>query len=80
MFQIAAKANEAEFSVYILPRKGISDAASRVTGLTVGNGLLFKGDSPVVTTPIKTALTNFVNFLKENGAESVILVAHNGNK
>ncbi|XP_044741952.1 uncharacterized protein LOC123302923 [Chrysoperla carnea] len=74
--QIAAKYNDTEYNVYILPTKGIPPSASAVTGLTTKGGKLFLLGIEVETESAKLAADGLLSFLKST-KQRVILIAHN---
>lgn len=73
--QIAAKYRDMSFNVYMAP-SAIEPGASKVNSMTVHEGqLLYRGEA-VETVSERTALLNFLQFLKQIGRR-VVLVAHN---
>ncbi|XP_069485541.1 uncharacterized protein [Ambystoma mexicanum] len=73
--QLAAICGEKTFDRYILPVRGISAGASRVTGLTVSKGVLRLHQSLVYVVPLKKVLVEFMDWLKDLG--KCLLVGHN---
>ena len=65
--QIAAKSNDEQFNVYIVPRKSIPARVTEVTGLHVREGELFLHGRAVQTTPSQSALLSFISFRKVQG-------------
>lgn len=73
--QLAAICGEKTFDRYILPVKGMSAGASRVTGLTVSGGILHLHHRPLHVVPLREALVEFLEWLK--GFGRCLLVGHN---
>lgn len=76
IIQVAAKYNDTEYNVYILPTREIPPSASAVTGLTTKGVKLFLLDTEVETVSAKLAMDGFLDFLKLVQLK-VILIAHN---
>ncbi|XP_043279308.1 uncharacterized protein [Venturia canescens] len=76
--QIAARHDENEFNVYMVP-KSIAPEATNVTGLHVENNDLFLHNVLLPTLPPRVAFDKFMSFLR-SVQNRVILVAHNGLK
>ncbi|XP_043275674.1 uncharacterized protein [Venturia canescens] len=76
--QIAARHDENEFNVYMVP-KSIAPKATNVTGLHVENNDLFLHNVLLPTLPPRVAFDKFMSFLR-SVQNRVILVAHNGLK
>ncbi|KAJ1162368.1 hypothetical protein NDU88_002836 [Pleurodeles waltl] len=73
--QLAAICGEKTFDRYILPVRGMSAGASRVTGLTVSGGVLRLLHRPLHVVPLREALVQFLEWLK--GFGQCLLVGHN---
>ncbi|KAJ8685753.1 hypothetical protein QAD02_021546 [Eretmocerus hayati] len=75
--QLAAVCGEADFNVYILPRKKFSPEAASVTKMKKVDDKLFVGDAEVEILSARGAFMSFLYFLKSR-KKPCILVAHNG--
>ena len=75
--QIAAKCNDKEFNVYIIPKQGIPERVFKVTRLKVIDDKMFYKEEECTVCPEDVAILNFIQFLKSIG-NNLILVAHNG--
>lgn len=67
-----------EFSSYILPKVLISTGAQQTTGITMTGDSLFVNGRAVGTAKIKSALQDFMQWVKRFG--NVVFVAHNGRR
>ncbi|XP_062599938.1 uncharacterized protein LOC134261526 [Saccostrea cucullata] len=75
--QLSAVCGTTVMNRYVMPRKKMSLAASKVTGIRVSlhdNQMFCKGEK-VESVTIQTALLDFIEFLK--GFENPVLVGHN---
>lgn len=77
--QLAAICGESEFNAYTVPDREISPGASKVTGITVEDGILCVDGKPVDTISLKEVFTTFIAYLRSFPAP-VVLVAHNGKR
>ncbi|KAF7653294.1 hypothetical protein LDENG_00084990 [Lucifuga dentata] len=77
--QLSAISDEKVFNVYVLPHRPISKGATWATGLTVHDNTLLLHGQPVVTTPLRQALSSFIDFLR-SFRRPVLLVAHNAKR
>lgn len=71
---MAAIQGTKELNLYIQPKVPISPDASRVTGITVANGIMKHNGQTVQCVPIMIALGKLKEFLSPHGA---VLVGHN---
>ncbi len=78
MIQISAVCDDQEFSKYILPDQEIGDVVATKTQITKQGGKLFYKDDEVISVDVKTALQQFLEFLKK--FTKPVLVAHNCKK
>lgn len=77
--QISAIVGCRAFDQYVFPTKKIGTGASQVNGITLKDGVLYYKKTRVESIDAKEAMESFVGFLKEVGAQ-VVLVAHNGHR
>lgn len=73
---VSARYEDQECNVYIVPEKSIPEKVTEDTGLYVKNGELFLHNARVSTTPLRLAMLQFFEFLKNIG-KGIILLAHN---
>ncbi|XP_028814857.1 exonuclease DPD1, chloroplastic/mitochondrial-like isoform X2 [Denticeps clupeoides] len=73
--QLAAACGPDCFNVYLLPRSGIAEKASKLTGFTVERGRLLLRGTQMETVPLQQALELFLQFLSK--VPKPLLVAHN---
>ncbi|XP_021373023.1 uncharacterized protein LOC110463022 [Mizuhopecten yessoensis] len=73
--QLSARTGEQTFSRYVLPTKPITEEATRITGLAVKAGHLYKDGVLVESVSLKTCVTDFAEWLST--FPSPVLVAHN---
>lgn len=73
--QISAIHDEDVFNKYVVPRKTIHPMASKITGLTCYDGVMYLHSQPVEALPQKVALENFLAWIKERSP--VLMFAHN---
>ncbi|XP_077991066.1 uncharacterized protein LOC144445401 [Glandiceps talaboti] len=66
---------ETSFNCYIYPKKPIARAASDVTQISIGGGVLYHKGQPVKATSIREALTQFLKFLQQ--FKNPVLIGHN---
>lgn len=77
--QIAAKANDKVFNVYILPTCTFTKQASTITGLAVHDCEMYLNSVHLSTVSSRNAIIAFISFLRSVSA-NVLLAAHNGSK
>ncbi len=76
IIQLSAVCGKTVFNAYTLPRRPLTESATRVTGFTVSNGALFVHGRRVDTIPLYQLLTSFIAFLRSFHGP-VVLAAHN---
>lgn len=79
IIQVAAVHRERSFNAYTVPRRALTDSATRVTGFTVRRGNLLLHGAPVDTIPLNKVLTSFISFLR-SFQRPVFLAAHNAKR
>lgn len=73
--QLAAIRDGESFSRYIMPKIPISPGASKVTGISIKNGLMYHYENIVDTVSINVGLEQFCEFLGKS--KNNVLVGHN---
>ena len=76
IIQIAATCGKQSFSKYVLPTHPISAKATQITNLSCRKGTLYFKNNPVVSSDHHTAMSDFVQWLKDLEGP-LILIAHN---
>lgn len=85
IIQLCTTVEDKPFQQYLLPeRRSISESATKVHGLTIsyknGKKALVKEGAVLPATSQAQGLADFVEYVREQNAESIVLVAHNGNR
>lgn len=75
IIQLSAIRGDRVFNAYTLPRRALTESATRVTGFTVSDDSLFLRGVPVETVPLDDAVTSFMDFLR-SFRRPVLLAAH----
>ncbi len=75
IIQLSAICGDRVYNAYTLPRRALTESATRVTGFTVRDDGLFLRGVPVETVPLDDALTSFIDFLR-SFRRPVLLAAH----
>ena len=77
IIQIAAKHQNQEFNVYILPyNKCMHPKSIQTTGIKIFNNKMFVDNQEVFTITIQEAINQLIHFLNNLSNLKVILVAH----
>ena len=74
--QVACVSSQGEFDRYITPTRPITPVVSKITGLTVHDGILCYNHRPVQTVSLEEAIDALLEFLGTHSTP-VVLVAHN---
>lgn len=79
IIQLSAVCGKRVFNAYTLPRRALTESATRVTGFTVQHDGLYLRGTPVHTIPLLEMLTTFLAFLR-SFPHPVVLAAHSARR